>query len=118
MDSAGRIYVVGYFEWNNSFPALRVNVFARLRADGSLDSGFNPTLPADIEEFRGVVVDAQDRVTVLGRYESPATSTYLQRFNADGSVDGSFTLDAAAGVVTARPLQLQADKILLAKGCG
>ncbi|MDQ8209517.1 immunoglobulin domain-containing protein [Coraliomargarita sp. SDUM461003] len=105
LDASGKIYVTGYFEWGYSYPAPKVHVLARLFPDGRRDPSFNPTLPSNLEEVRGVVVEPDGKVVVLGQYESPTSSSWMLRLNPDGSVDPSFTLDPALGVVAARPLQ-------------
>jgi hypothetical protein len=41
IDTAGRIYVVGHFEYGGSFSPTILPIFARLRPDGSWDASFN-----------------------------------------------------------------------------
>ncbi|MCB1129503.1 MAG: immunoglobulin domain-containing protein [Verrucomicrobiae bacterium] len=119
VDPSGKIYVTGSFEWGTSFPYPNVLVCARLFPDGRRDFSFQPTLPSNLLDVRGIELEPDGRVVVLGQYESPATSTWMARLNPDGSNAPGFTLDPSLGVVTARPLRRDpSGKYLLATSSG
>lgn len=106
VDGSGDIYVAGFMEWGPAFPADGQSVvLARLNSDGSRDFGFNAALPGNIAQVNSVVLEPNGEVTVLGRFESPATTSYMQRFTTSGSISSSFTLDSSLNFLEARPLR-------------
>ena len=105
VDTAGRIYVVGQFEYGGSFSPTILPVFARLRPDGSRDASFQPAVPASVALYKGLALDSEGRVLFLGDIDNPATDSYLARYHPDGTMDGSFS-PPSLGVVDARPLRI------------
>ena len=97
-DNSGKIYISGELSWGVGFPKPSVKVFARLFSDGSVDSGFAPTL-TDIGDF---VIEPDGKVTATG---SDNGATFFKRFNADGTVDPAFNFPGGVGNVFARPLR-------------
>ncbi len=92
-----RILVTGYFTTVTSpstgSPAARL-ILARFNADGSFDSAYNPTLPEKAGEINGVygtqLAHGAGGKFYVGFYGGAG----LWRYNADGSVDSSFTSPA------------------------
>lgn len=88
LDSTGRAVIGGGFTSYNGTQRYRI---ARLNADGSLDTSFNPGLGAD-----GVVwaldVLNDGKVLIAGEFQSADgyTRNYVARLNADGTVDQTF----------------------------
>jgi uncharacterized delta-60 repeat protein len=85
----GKLYVIG--EFFTGFTTDLV-VFARLNADGSRDTTFQPVIPADVENLEAVDLDASGRVVMTGSSANLSVG-YMQRFFANGAVDSSFNLD-------------------------
>jgi len=83
---------------------------ARLNADGSRDTSFNPGADASV---RAIVVQADGSIIIGGDFTSVngVTRNRIARLNADGTLDSSFAPNAN-GIVSA--LALQADgKVVL-----
>jgi uncharacterized delta-60 repeat protein len=96
-----RILVTGFFTTvtspNTGTPAARL-ILARFNADGSFDAGYNPSLPANAGVTNGVY-GSQLALGAGGKfYVGFYGGGGLRRYNADGSLDGSFT--AAANIAT------------------
>ena len=92
-----RILVTGFFttvtNLNTGTPVARL-ILARFNADGSFDAGYNPSLPANAGLTNGVY-GSQLALGAGGKfYVGFYGSGGLRRYNADGSLDGSFTADA------------------------
>jgi uncharacterized delta-60 repeat protein len=108
----GALLVVGSFSSVNG--ANRTN-FARLNADGSLDSGFDPAVTGGIE----CIASQSDNRVILGGTVSSVNGTActnIVRLNADGTVDTNFNLTLGLGRDIAS-IALQSDgKILLGGG--
>ncbi|MBL9158645.1 MAG: hypothetical protein JNJ70_14290 [Verrucomicrobiales bacterium] len=105
----GKILIGGLFSTVQGQPRNRI---ARLNANGSLDTGFNPT--ADNAVY-SIVVQPDGRILVAGNFTTIAGTTVnrVARLNANGTIDSGFDPgDGANGRVAA--LALQPDgKILL-----
>lgn len=105
----GKILIGGLFSTVQGQPRSRI---ARLNANGSLDTGFNPT--ADNAVY-SIAVQPDGRILVAGNFTSIAGTTVnrVARLNANGTIDAGFDPgDGANGRVAA--LALQPDgKILL-----
>ena len=77
--------------------------FARLNADGSLDTGFKPSVSGGIDaSVYTFVLQADGKILVGGSFSSLAGTTRhnLARLNEDGSVDPGFDPGANAPVNT------------------
>ncbi|MCX6874766.1 MAG: choice-of-anchor D domain-containing protein [Verrucomicrobia bacterium] len=88
------------------------NHLARLNADGTLDTGFNPNADAAV---LGLAVQADGKILLVGDFTSVGGTTrnFVARLNADGTLDSGFNpATTAAGFI--RCVALQTDgKILL-----
>ena len=120
LQANGQMVIAGDF---TSYNGTNVNSVARLNADGSLDTSFNPGTGPD-GTVNAVVVDSLGRVIIGGAFDAVAGANCgaVARLNVDGSVDTSFAL----GVGTYNPgtgstdpvyaLALQTDGKILAGG--
>ncbi len=83
----------------------------RLNPDGSPDPEFNPSIDADI---RRAFLQKDGRILVCGSIDTNgASSSYITRFNPDGSLDKSFNFIGVKGDVLGS-MALQADgKIII-----
>ncbi len=96
-----RILVTGFFTTVTSpstgTPVARL-ILARFNADGSFDAAYNPSLPNNAGVTNGVygsqLAPGAGGKFYVGFYGNGG----LRRYNADGSLDGSFT--AAANIAT------------------
>ena len=83
----GKIVIVGEFDTYNGVARKGI---ARLNADGTLDTSFNP--PAANAPVTTASIDANGEVYIGGEFTllgAPMLS-YLARLNTDGSLDGLF----------------------------
>ena len=82
----GKIIIGGNF--TTAAGAAR-NHLARLNADGTLDSGFDPDVEDDVN---AVAVQADGKLLVGGNFLAVAGigRTYVARLNADGTLDSAF----------------------------
>jgi uncharacterized delta-60 repeat protein len=114
LTASGKIYVCGDFESKN---AVR-----RLNSDGSTDSSFNTTNATD-GIVRAVTEQSDGKVIAGGDFQNfrinnvDTTPTYgVIRFNANGSMDTSFTAQAGTSLISRdiRVIKQQPDnKVLL-----
>ena len=108
----GQVLIGGAFTSAGQFPAANV---ARLNADGSPDTIFNPGPAVDRGYVTALAVQPDGRIVVGGSFYSSVgvAQAYLTRLNADGSVDAAFDQNIFVdGTVNA--LLLQGDgKIVL-----
>ena len=105
LDSAGRIIIGGDFSSVNN---VKLNRVARLNADGSVDTSFNPGVGPDAI-VNAVAVDRLDRVLIGGNFDtvSGVVSGGVARLNVDGTLDTSF----APGIATFNPVTLVTDPV-------
>ncbi|RYD67312.1 MAG: choice-of-anchor D domain-containing protein, partial [Verrucomicrobiaceae bacterium] len=115
----GKILLGGGFtslQPNGAGAATARNRIARLDADGSLDSGFNPWANGFVSS---IALQADGKILLGGDFfgfrpngaTSTTTRTRIARLNADGTVDANFNVDASGRVSS---VAVQADgKILL-----
>lgn len=97
LQTNGQVVIGGSF---TSYNGTNVNKVARINADGSLDTTFNPgTGPNDT--VNAVAVDSSGRVIIGGSFDSVAgvSNGGISRLNVDGSLDTTFT----AGIGTYNP---------------
>ncbi len=90
----GKVIVAGTFTTFNGISRPRV---ARLNADGSLDTSFDPGTGADMA-VRACAVRPDGKILIGGdftAYDGTAAG-HLVQLNADGSVDASFNTGAGA----------------------
>lgn len=85
----GRILIGGGF---GDFHGVPRNRIARLHADGSLDTGFDPGAGADAT-IRALVVQPDGRILISGSFSNygGVLRKGLARIHGDGSLDTSFT---------------------------
>lgn len=98
----GRIVIGGAFD---RVDGIVRNYVARLNADGSVDSTFEPGAGAN-DTVRALVVQGDGRIVIGGQFTSVggAARSGIARLNADGSLDTSFSADANQ---TVRALAMQ-----------
>ncbi|MEX2579245.1 MAG: MBG domain-containing protein [Verrucomicrobiales bacterium] len=84
----GKVLIGGYF---TSYNGVARNRVARLNADGSLDTGFDPGSGAS-SSVRSVAVQADGKVLIGGWFSSydGVTRNRIARLNGDGSLDVGF----------------------------
>lgn len=107
----GKRLIVGHCDTTATTTLARYAICAmRLNDDGSIDTSYggngrslvpylSPTAGDVVVYARDVLLDAADRVTLIGRCAqiSPSTSDVcLARINADGSIDASFGVNGFA----------------------
>ena len=106
----GKILVGGDF---TTLGGQTRNYIARLNADGTLDSGFNPGANKTVYS---VTVQADGKILVGGQFTTLGgqTRNYIGRLNADGTLDSGFNPGADNAVWS---VTVQADgKILVGGG--
>jgi uncharacterized delta-60 repeat protein len=119
----GKIIIGGLFttlQPNNAAAATIRNRLARLNADGTLDTAFNPnigvgTATTQVAQVTSVVVQANGQIVIGGTFRSvgAAVRNYIARLNADGSLDTTYNPTPNAAVLS---LALQGDGKVLAGG--
>ncbi len=84
----GKIIIGGSF---TSYNGTTRNNIARINADGSLDSTFNPGTGAN-SLVTNITIQANGKIIIGGGFTSynGTSRTYIARLNADGSLDGAF----------------------------
>ena len=106
----GKILAVGIFVTYNGTPR---NSFARINADGSLDTEFNPT----VANVAVAAVQADGKILIGGSFTTVngTARTGLARLNADGSLDNSFN-PTLGGEAVALTILVQADGKIMVGG--
>lgn len=91
----GRIVIAGSFTQVDGTNRSRI---ARLNADGSLDSSFNPGAGVDNPVY-AVLVQPDDKILIAGDFTTVngSTRTRIARLNSDGTVDSTFNPGQGAG---------------------
>jgi uncharacterized delta-60 repeat protein len=85
----GKILVAGAF---TSIGGQLRQSLARLNPDGSIDTGFNPTLVVDGRIF-DVTIQANGKILVAGEPDNTGTN-YVARLNNDGALDPGFNANS------------------------
>ena len=90
----GKILIGGSF---NKFNDTARNSIARLNADGSLDTTFDPK-PTPSADLQAIAVQSDGKILIAGNFDRLGSSDcyYIARLNANGSLDSSF--DWSVGV--------------------
>ena len=98
----GRLVIGGDFttlQPGGTGAAVTRNRLARLNADGTLDTAFNPNLGGQLQpQVHALLLQADGRIVAGGTFTtvqptgtaSAVTRNYLARFNADGTLDATF----------------------------
>jgi uncharacterized delta-60 repeat protein len=108
----GKILIGGSF---NDYNGTARNRIARLNADGSLDTSFNPGTGAS-SIVRSIVVQTDGKILVGGDYSSFNGNSRgrIVRLNADGSLDAAFNQNGAGADNSIQSIVLLTDgKILI-----
>jgi uncharacterized delta-60 repeat protein len=107
----GRVLVMGDFTQLNGKPARNI---ARLLADGSVDTTFQPQ--AIDNTINAAAVQADGKIVIGGNFTRIAgqVRNYLARLNSDGTLDATFALSQSYGTVLA--VAVQADGQILMGG--
>jgi uncharacterized delta-60 repeat protein len=93
--SDGKILVAGYFTSINDTNRNRI---ARLNADGSLDTTFNPGSGADFYIYR-TAVQSDGKILIVGGFSTVngTNCNAIARLNSNGALDTGFNPGANAG---------------------
>jgi uncharacterized delta-60 repeat protein len=88
LQSDGKVLIGGVFTQVNGVPRNRI---ARLNANGSVDTGFNPGSGANNTVY-GVATQTDGKVIICGNFNqvNGVTRSYMAQLNANGSVDTGF----------------------------
>jgi uncharacterized delta-60 repeat protein len=110
---AGKVLIGGSFTTVNGL--ARTNL-ARLNADGSVDTTFNPAAGAS-DTVRSLVIQTDGRLLVGGAFTNlnGVALNRLGRLNADGTLDGAFAVGLGADD-TVEALAVQPDSRILVVG--
>ena len=86
--NSGKIIIVGDFTMVNGTAR---NHIARLNADGTLDTTFDPGVGPD-QPLRAVAIQVDGKLLIGGLFTSigGVPASHLARLNSDGSIDASF----------------------------
>jgi uncharacterized delta-60 repeat protein len=108
LQADGKVLIGGYFTAVNGVSRSRI---ARLNADGTLDTGFNPAANNAVFFHRR----ARDGKVLIGGYFTSVNGinrSYVARLNPGGSVDTSFTNPAASDGVYSVAVQTDGKVII------
>lgn len=89
----GKVLIGGAF---NTVSGAARNHIARLNADGSLDTTFDPK-PAPEEDVQAIAIQSDGKILIAGNFDQLGSSScaHIARLDANGSLDSSF--DCSAG---------------------
>lgn len=98
-------------------PTIR-NRIARLNADGTLDSSFNPNANSDVQSM---AIQPDGKILLVGQFStlqpngavSPTTRNYIARLNTNGTLDATFNPRANNWVLS---VAVQPDEKILVAG--
>jgi uncharacterized delta-60 repeat protein len=105
----GKFLISGYF---SSVGGVSRNKLARINADGSLDTTFNPSII--LSSPIGAVVQQPDGKYVYTEVDSGNYYRFVKRLNSDGSIDSTFQTSSI--FFEARVLHLQSDGFIVVGG--
>jgi len=114
--SDGKILIVGKF---TTFNNITVPKIARLNADGSLDTSFDPESGANDDIWSNVIVQSDGKILIGGKFTkfNDTDRKGIARLNSDGSLDTNFDIGSGIGISTSDTVEamtLQSDgKILI-----
>ena len=105
----GKILIGGDF---TTVGGVARNYVARLNADGTLDTGFNPNANGTVQTLG---LQADGKILIAGQFTTlgAVSRNRIARLNADGTLDAGFNPDANS---TVQSMGLQADGKLLLGG--
>ncbi len=115
LQSDGKVLVGGTF---TTFDGTNRNGIARLNANGRLDTGFNAGTELHFSEtypyprVESILVQPEGKFLVAG-YFTNALGNSILRFNANGSVDGTFNSGLGANGVVGNVAQQPDGKVLI-----
>ena len=114
VQSDGKILIGGNFPTYNDTDRNRI---ARLNADGSLDTGFNPGTGVSGNTVNSIVVQGDGRILIGGDFTSynGTGRNYIARLNTDGSLDPGFSPGTGA-TATVNSVAVQGDGRILIGG--
>jgi uncharacterized delta-60 repeat protein len=106
----GKIIVAGRF---TSYAGTARNHIARLNANGSIDTGFDPGIGTN-DDIWSVALQSDGKILIGGDFNTYNGSgrNRIARLNADGSLDLSFNPGTGANS-RVRSIVMQADKIII-----
>lgn len=113
LQSDGKIIIAGIF---TTFNGTTRNRIARLDADGTLDTTFDPGTGAN-NTINKIAIQSDGKIIIVGVFTSynGTTRNHIARLNADGSLDTTF--DPGTGVNgNVEHLALQSDGNILIAG--
>lgn len=101
----GKIWISGQFRSWNNVPRYRV---ARLNADGSLDTTFDPGLGLDNIPF-AMAEQPDGKLVVAGGFTTANgnASNGIARFNSDGTVDATFTPGTGLAITASNSVSIR-----------
>lgn len=102
----GKILIGGYFftlQPNGAASATTRNYLARINADGTLDTAFNPSIGGQVLT---IALQSDGKILISGYFTSVAgqTRNRIARLNADGTLDATFNPNANDVVFSMLPL--------------
>ena len=111
----GKILIGGDFTTYNQTP---INRIARLNADGSLDTSFNPGGSGADGFVLSMAVQPNEKIIIGGSFTNynGVRQTRITRLNADGSLDISFNSGGSGANVEILSIAIQNDKKILIGG--
>jgi uncharacterized delta-60 repeat protein len=114
LQSDGKILIGGWF---TSYNGTGRNYIARLNADGTLDTSFDPGAGAN-DRIHSIALQSDGKILIGGWFTSynGTGRNYVARLNADGTLDTSFDPGAGANYII-ETIVLQSDsKIIIGGG--
>jgi uncharacterized delta-60 repeat protein len=104
LQSDGKIIIGGNF---TTYNGTSRNYIARLNADGTLDTTFNPGMGAD-SSVRNIAIQSDGKIVIGGEFTTynGTSRNYIARLNADGTLDTTFNPGTGAnGTVNSAAIQ-------------